>query len=152
MKKRVFSAFIALLTFIMTIPATAFAADNVIKLTSSATEVEPGEEFTLTLKLPEVENFNVFDSRLYFDKSKVEFVDGEAGNAMKYKKDLPDIEYDEDNDYVWINAALTPGKTYDFSEDLCVVTFKALDGATGDLGFNLNVRVFSAIIDDEDID
>ena len=152
MKKRIFSAFIALLTFIMTIPATAFAADNVIKLTSSATEVEPGEEFTLTLKLPEVENFNVFDSRLYFDKSKVEFVDGEAGNAMKYKKDLPDIEYDEDNNYVWIDAALTPGKAYDFSEDLCVVTFKALDGATGDLGFNLNVRAFSAIIDNEDID
>ena len=140
MKKRIFSAFIALLTFIMTIPATAFAADNVIKVTSSATEVEPGEIVILTFKLPDVESFGGSDAWLYFDNTKAKYVSNSKGSAV-LPSDLY-IDYTSGNDYVSVTPSITDDETYDLSKDLCTLTFEVLEGATGDLGFNLDVHEF----------
>ena len=137
MRKRVLSCFLALLMFVMMIPTAAFAVDNIVKATSSKSEVAPGEELSITVTLPNVSSLGAVSARLQYDNTKVKYDSASKGSAV-LAGDLY-IDNFTDDGYVSILVAVTDDETYNLSNTLCTIKFMALEGVSGDIGLNLNV-------------
>ncbi|MBE6993751.1 MAG: hypothetical protein E7423_03810 [Ruminococcaceae bacterium] len=141
MRKKVLSIVLALALMLTIAPATVFAAET-ITVTSDKAEVEVGQEFTLTVKLPDTGTFGGFEAFLNYDGDKVEYVSSAKGGLVKVGADFSDLANQPANNRVFALATIVDEGTWDFAQDFFTVTFKVKDGATGSVAPTFEISTY----------
>ncbi len=132
--KQILSIALALLMLLTIAPLSVFAAEpKVITFTSSKTEVAPGDEFVITVMMPELA-LDIpwyFGGNLRYDDTQIEFVELKQGGYLITSKEMDSLANEKDSAGSYIYFSVTEGSVVDATKDLFTVTFKVKDGATG---------------------
>lgn len=113
----------SLLTIILMIAmmTTVQAANESVALTASATNVKPGEEFTITINASSTEKVTGFAAGLAFDSSKLELVEKLAGSGFVSMSG---------SDNSRLEFALTEQSAAKTNVTICTLKFKVLESVT----------------------
>lgn len=122
-------------------------ATNVAKMTMDPVgEIQPGDEFTLTIKLQDSEDCDALGFKLFYDDTAFEvksrrFLNGKYGeNPTTGEQTATKTSNVAGNKIIFAFASLDPGNYYeDINGTLATVTFKAKDTAVGEYDFRLSM-------------
>ena len=125
--------------FIMTMIITVEAAEENTILTASATEVKPGEEFTITITGTSTLKVTGISAGLSFDSSKLQLVEKIAGTGFVDMSSENKIEFALTN----TSAATTNAK-------ICTLKFKVIETAEVNSKATINLSDLEMAVVTED--
>ena len=139
MKKRITSVLLALVLAISLIPTVVFAAQTgKITVTTSATNVKAGDEFTITVSMGKVTNFATLQVELKYDSTKLEYIESKTSGIFANEDNF--FLTDTVSNEISLSGTVMSRPTVENGTTIFTSKFKVKNGVTGNVAPTLNVK------------